>query len=213
MDTVNFHLQPNNQPHFVVSKITTQQKNRNRANIFVNQKYELSLTITQVIALNIKIGSELSPEELDNLRAESEFGKLYMRALEYISLRPRSEREMINYLHRKKISVPVSQRVISKLLDNNYINDVKTAEAWINNRFITKGISKRKLRIELMKKGISSNVIDEVINNNERNDRTEIKKIIDRKRNRYSNTDKLILYLVRQGFDYNLAKSTVENSI
>ena len=80
------------------------------------------------------------------------------------------------------------------------------AEWYVENRFIKKGISKKRLRMELMKKGITKEIIDEVLEG--RDDEVEIDKIIERKRDK-SDDEKLISYLCRQGFSYQLAQSRV----
>ena len=56
------------------------------------------------------------------------------------------------------------------------------------------------------KKGISKEIIDEVLSN--RNDEEEIIKVITKKRDKYDD-EKLINYLVRQGFSYQLAQNLV----
>ena len=60
--------------------------------------------------------------------------------------------------------------------------------------------------MELAKKGISKEIIDEVLD--KRNDEEEILKMIAKKRGKYDD-DKLIQYLCRQGFDYQLTRSLV----
>ena len=63
--------------------------------------------------------------------------------------------------------------------------------------------------MELMKKGKSNETIDEVLG--KRDDEEEIMKIIAKKRAKYDD-DKLIAYLVRQGFPFELARSRVRGT-
>ena len=212
-------------------------KNPNRVNIFINDKYSFSLDIAQVVDFKLKVGSEITPEKLDELKQASEYGKLYQRTLEWVLIRPRSVRETKDYLARKirntlrghfatneeRVSeVPpvttgrderarkeyfdFSEQVIAGLISKGYLDDQKFAEYYIENRFVKKGISKKRLRMELIKKGITSDIIEQVLDN--RSDEAEIQKIIAKKRNKYDD-DKLIQYLVRQGFDYQLARNLV----
>lgn len=60
--------------------------------------------------------------------------------------------------------------------------------------------------MELMKKGVAMNIIEEVLD--VRDDEVEIKKMIERKRARYDD-DKLIQYLCRQGFSYEMVRNLV----
>ena len=96
--------------------------------------------------------------------------------------------------------------IISRLVEKGYLDDQKFAEYYVENRFVKKGISQKRLKMELIKKGISNSNIEQVLN--KRNDEEEIKKIINKKRKKYDD-DKLIQYLVRQGFDYQLARTLV----
>ena len=66
-----------------------------------------------------------------------------------------------------------------------------------------KGVSRKKLEMELIKKGISREILDEVLDG--RDDEDEVKKMIAKKRNKYDD-EKLIAYLCRQGFSYDLVK-------
>ena len=59
-----------------------------------------------------------------------------------------------------------------------------------------------------MKKGVASSIIDEVLD--ARNDEEEIKKMIIKKRSKYDD-EKLIAYLCRQGFDFQLVKDLVRS--
>ena len=61
--------------------------------------------------------------------------------------------------------------------------------------------------MELIKKGVGQDVIEEVLGG--RVDEEEIKKIIARKRAKYDD-GKLIAYLCRQGFSYDLVRQVVQ---
>ena len=100
------------------------------------------------------------------------------------------------------------ERVMARLAEHGYLDDQKFAEYYVENRFVKKGISKKRLKLELQKKGVDSQIIEKVLANGERDDAEEIKKIIAKKRNKYTD-DKLIRHLVRQGFDYQQSKDAV----
>lgn len=185
-------------------------KNENRVNVFVNGKYSFSLDISQVVDFYLKKGLEISEEQLEEYKRASEFGKLYQRALEWVLVRPRSEKETYDYLYKKvyekKLDKEYINRIIERLKEKKYLNDETFARYYVENRFVKKGISKKRLRMELMKKGVAAGIIDEVLDG--RNDEEEIKKMIIKKRKKYDD-EKLTLYLCRQGFDYQLVKDLV----
>ena len=214
-------------------------KNPNRVNVFINGKYSFSLDLTQVVDFKLKIGKEITNQQLLEYKKASEFGKLYQRTLEWVLIRPRAEKEIRDYLFRKlrksssgtfrsrpssrgslttfaPAGAQVSSEDISELSDNilkrllarGYVDDRRFAEFYVENRFVKKGISRKRLQMELMKKGVAREIIDEVLE--VRNDETEILKVITKKRSKYDD-DKLIQYLCRQGFDYQLVQNLVQN--
>lgn len=194
----------------IVTDIRQGVKNPNRANVFVDGKYAFSLDVAQIVDLKIKVGLEISEEDLEEYRKASEFGKLYQRALEWVLVRPRSEKEVYDYLYKKvyekKIDKNYISIIIEKLKDKKYLDDAKFAEYYVENRFVKKGISRKRLKMELMKKGVTAETIEQVLDG--RNDEEEILKIIAKKRAKYDD-EKLTRYLCRQGFSYQLAQSLV----
>lgn len=207
-----------------ITSISVQKRDKNRANVLVDGKYRFSLDTYQLMELGIKIGREYNEDELTALEQESQFGKIYSRVLEYCLMRPRSGHEVQQYLYHKTrpklskngefkpgIATEITTRVFNRLVDKGYIDDNKFARFWIENRFINKGISKRKLRSELISKGINSTIISQLLIETERNDADEIKKIISKKRLHYSDDKKLIVYLMHLGFDYDEIKQAINS--
>ncbi|MBR2710657.1 RecX family transcriptional regulator [Candidatus Saccharibacteria bacterium] len=196
----------------IITNLKQGVKNPNRVNVFVDGKYSFSLDMAQVVDLGVKVGKEISEEELTEYKDTSEFGKLYQRALEWVLVRPRSEKELNDYLYKKiyekKLDKNYINNIIEKLKIKKYVDDLRFAEWYVENRFVKKGISKKRLRVELMKKGISKDIIERVLDN--RNDEEEIVKMITKKRARYDD-EKLTQYLCRQGFSYELVRELVRS--
>lgn len=205
-----------------ITAVTAQQKDKNRVNIMVDGKYRFSLDIFQYADLGIKVGKEYTDEELTLLVTESQFGKLYARALEYCLMRPHSSREVRDYLYRKTrdtrtktgemkkgVAPEITTRVFNRLVEKGYIDDEKFTRYWVENRNLTKGASRRKLQAELRAKGVESGIIERHLAESIRSDEDEIEKIIAKKRNRYPDDQKLMQYLARQGFSYDDIKQAL----
>lgn len=126
--------------------------------------------------------------------------------------RSRSKEDLAKYKLRTKIQPEITtsdiEQVVFQLIDRGYLDDKKFAAYFVENRFAKKGISAKRLKMELQKKGISQGIIEEALGSSERSDEEEIKKIIAKKRSRYDN-EKLIAYLTRQGFSYQLSRDLV----
>lgn len=208
-----------------ITALKMQVRDKDRVNVFIDGKYRFSLDITQVAELGIKNGAEYTEEELVELENESQFGKLYTRSLEYALIRPRSQREMRDYLYRKTrdtrtkmgdikkgVSKELTERVFNRLFEKGYIDDMKFASFWVENRNVRKGSSMRKLQMELRGKGVDTTIIEQVLDSTERADSDELQKIIAKKASRYDDVQKLTAYLVRQGFRYDDVKEALARS-
>jgi regulatory protein len=212
-----------------ITDISVQARNPDRVNVSVDGKYRFSLDIFQVTELGIKIGKEYTEEELVELEDESQFGKLYARTLEYTMMRPHSAKEVRDYLWRKTrttrvrvrdtnelrekpgVSQAIADRVYDRLVEKGYVNDENFARYWVENRQATKGISMRKLVAELRAKGVDQTVIDQAMQNSPREEKSEIRKILEKKRHKYDDEQKLIAYLMRQGFSYDTVRDALSD--
>jgi len=206
-----------------ITGITAQQRDKNRINVMVDGKYRFSLDILQLGDLDIKVGKDYTEAEMAKLEEESQFGKVYTRALEYALTRPRSQKEIRDYLYKKTrdtrtktgaikkgVSKELTERVFQRLDQKGYISDEKFARFWAENRNLTKGISRRKLMAELRAKGIEGSLIEQILPEVDRSDENELEKIIAKKRNRYPDDQKLMAYLARQGFSYDDIRRALE---
>lgn len=209
-----------------ITAISAQARDKNRVNVSVDGVYRFSLDIFQVGELGLKVGGEYSEDELVALEQESQFGKLYARALEYCLMRPHSSREVRDYLWRKTrttkvktkdghmkeragISPVIADRVFERLVQKGYIDDEKFTRYWVENRSLTKGASKRKLTAELRAKGVEQLIIDQAFEATARSDDDELKKVIAKKRARYPDEQKFMAYLAGQGFGYDDIKQAL----
>ncbi len=209
-----------------ITAISSQARSPDRVSVSIDGKYRFSLDISQVVDLGVKVGQEIDEYRLAQLERESEFGKLYAHTLEYCLMRPRSQREVRDYLRKKTlnkkyktkkgdikerqgVSKTVADRVLERLIEKGYVDDQKFAIWWVENRHQRKGTSTRKLRSELISKGVPGETIDAALSESARSDQTEIAKIIAKKRPRYPDEQKLIAHLARQGFNYDDIKSSL----
>ena len=192
-------------------------KNPNRVNVFVDGKFSFSLDLSQIVDFHLKIGKTLTPTELVELKRASAYGKLYGRTLEWVLTRPRSIKETRDHLRLKRFQNHLDytdddiEQIITKLTAKNYLDDRQFAEWFIENRFVKKGVSRRRLEQELVAKGIDRSLITESLADSSRDEATEIKKVITKKSSRYD-ADKLLAYLVRQGFSYELSRELIAES-
>ena len=114
-----------------------------------------------------------------------------------------------------RITSEMIQEVVSRLESQNYINDQDFARYFIENRHQNKGISTKRLIQELKIKGIDSDIIEQVMfdqstGNFLRDEEVEIEKMIKKQLRKTSDRQKIIAYLARQGFSYDLIKAKLD---
>lgn len=198
-----------------ITDIKTQQKNKNKLSVCIDNKYSFSLTIAQLSdEKSIRVGQEVTDEEVLRLKKVSSLTNHYLKLINLIYVRPRSEYEIKSKLNQKKLDPDEIDELINKLKEEDYLDDSKFTEWWVSSRKLTKPISSLKLKAELTQKRIHKNIIDEVISNNftQQDEMNSLKELIDKKKTKYEDSQKLMSYLASKGFKYSQIKEALENT-
>jgi len=194
-----------------ITDIKQQVKRQGRYSIFVEGKYRFSLSEPELMKSGIRIGREYTEVELEELLATAILDKAYMRTMDLLARRARSDWELRDYLRRKDYDSPTIDKILNRLSDAGYVDDFAFAKSWVENRHLLKSVSSRRLRLELKQKHISEEIINQVLDEDETSEVETIREIISKKRSqtRYHDKEKLIAYLMRQGFRYDDIKQAM----
>jgi regulatory protein len=93
---------------------------------------------------------------------EEFFATVYNKALDIVSRREHSEKEIKNKLLEKFDAPEIIEQVVLKLIENNLINDVRFAQMYVLIRK-RKGFGPKKIQFELMARGIDDSISSLVI--------------------------------------------------
>ena len=184
-----------------ITKVAPAVKTPGRYNIFVDGTYSFSLDELQLVQTGIHSGLDIDEAELARLKGESDFGKQYIRAIDLISRRLRSEKEIRDYGRRKDWPAENIDRVVQRLHNKGYLDDHRFAESFVRARLNAGRYSKRRIEMDLRQKGVSQQIIQEVISESV-DDSTALIKLIQKRQHRYDDVNKLKAYLLRAGFNY-----------
>lgn len=222
-----------------ITKISQQVKNHLRYSVYIDGSYSFSLHEQQLAESGLRVGKDVTEQEVNDYKNESLFGKAYERTLNYALLRPRSRMEIDQYLTRtflypkpkayvnksgerifKKVTVDLEQtkgmieKISERLAEKGYVNDEVFAKAWVESRRYFKKTSTRRLQQELRAKGVADRIIATVLQNSDSTDQQMLQEVIAKKRkmSRYVSDEKLTAYLIRQGFSYTDVKEALHNS-
>jgi len=81
----------------------------------------------------------------------------------FLSLRPRSEKELADYLKKRKISSLEAEKIFKILKEQKLIDDWEFAKWWVEQREAFKPKGKIALKAELRQKGIAEEIIEKVL--------------------------------------------------
>lgn len=195
-----------------VTDIRQQVKTAGRYSIYVDGKFSFGLGESSLMNSGLRIGRELTTQELNNFKETAKSDKAYYQALSLIARRPRSEWEIREYLMRKDYDSDSINNIVKRLYDSHWLNDREFAQKWVDNRRLLKATSKRRLFQELKAKRVSDEIIAGVLSEDKTDEITVLRELISRKQkqSRYQDEQKLMAYLVRQGFNYSDIKSTLQ---
>lgn len=146
-----------------ITSITTQKKNKNRYNIFINESYAFSLDEDILVEYMIHKGQELSDELIERLLSNEDVHKAYTLSLNYLSYRMRSEKEIRDYLTKKEIDDEKINEVIPRLVKEGYIDDQEFANALVKTRINTSSKGPILVKKELLEKGVIAPIIDQAL--------------------------------------------------
>ena len=90
------------------------------------------------------------------------FNAVYNKALDLLSRREHSLKEIREKLILRFDDIVIINSVITKLEENNLINDIRFAEAYVSSRK-RKGFGPKKITFELLSKGVSESVANRMI--------------------------------------------------
>lgn len=98
---------------------------------------------------------------MQDIKSSDAYNKTYVLMLNFLSYKPRSEKEIRDRLKKFRVSSEVKEVVFSDIEAEGFIDDVRFAQMYVDGiKGSGKAKSSRQLRNFLYKKGISSGVID-----------------------------------------------------
>lgn len=195
---------------YVVTAIKQQVKRKDRYSVFVDGAFAFSLSEAGLIESRLASGKELSREALAELKKAAGLDKAYGNALRYAAMRLHSEWEMRDYFRRKGVDPEAGAQIMARLRDLQLVNDLTFARSWVANRRLLKATSKRRLRLELAQKHVPGDIINQVLQEDEADERDMLRELVAKKRSRYPDRQKFMQYLSRQGFGFDDIRSVLD---
>ena len=175
------------------------------------------------IKSGLRKNDDISVNQIDTLIKENQRFAVKQRAFRYLGRRLLSEKELRIKLKQKKYDENIIDEIIKYLKGKNYLNDMEFANLFSNENIQNKFWGKNKIKAELMKRGVSSEIISQVLAEkfSEENDLQNAVRLAEKKykllnqRNPVQKKikEKLFSFLFSKGYDYEVAKEAVDKLI
>jgi len=197
-----------------ITALRTGRSRKKRVNVFLDGRFALGLQAEVAAREGLQVGQELSANQVEALTRSDHFQRCLDTAARYLSYRPRSESEVRERLKRHGFDGDNIEAVLAKLKEQGLVDDVAFAHFWKDNRESFSPRSQRLTRLELRRKGVISEIIDQVVGAVDDGDsayRAALSKAVRLPPSDYQGfRRRLGEYLRRRGFNYEVVNHTVE---
>ncbi|HEY7751222.1 MAG TPA: regulatory protein RecX [Ignavibacteriaceae bacterium] len=197
------------------------KKNRKDVTVQLDNSESLILSLEVFLKSGLKKNDEISEDRFSSLITENIKYHVRQRALRLLARRQYSRVELKLKLLQKDYQPKLIEDALNELSDKGILDDHKFASVFIEEKLRTKNWGKRKLKSELIKKGVHEKIISKVLcellaeTDLSVNAQTiAIKKL---KSLKYRNYDKKTLkqkissFLVARGYDFEIVNEITNN--
>jgi regulatory protein len=147
----------------IITKIERQKKNRSRVSVFVDEKYAFSVSDDVYARFILHTGQELSPADRTEIEQAEAESTVKRTALRYRSYRPRSTKEIEEYLQKKGYDDRQIHMAIEYLTMNRLLNDAEFARMFCRDKLLLKPIGRQSMKQILYRKGIDRSIVETVL--------------------------------------------------
>lgn len=188
-----------------ITRLVAGVRDPSRVNVYLDGKFTFSLSADEVTSRGLAVGIKLDEKGLATLEDKSTVEKLTSKILNFLSYRPRSQTEVVRRLQHYKATLEQVTAVLDFLRPLGYLDDESFAEYLVDSRR-SQGRSTRHIQSELSRLGIDKDTISSILTDPTA-DRQSLQELIEKKS--HLPREKLISYLARRGFSWELVKQAL----
>ncbi|HXG39276.1 MAG TPA: RecX family transcriptional regulator [Bacteroidota bacterium] len=205
----------------LITKIIRKKTKRPLYSVYVDGAYGFDVSDEVLAKFGLAVGERLDDKKVEQIVTSEAMYRAQQIAINYISYRPRSSKEVIDHLKKKSFSAELAKTVTQQLQKKNLIDDIAFAQMFVRDRLKRKPIGSARLRQQLLMKGIAPNIIERVlhdlVNDDDQQRAAELlaAKRLSHAAGSYAQLDpakrkrRMFEYLLRRGFSTDIASKTV----
>ncbi|GAA0075749.1 hypothetical protein UT300005_01270 [Clostridium sp. CTA-5] len=203
-----------------ITKLEFQKRNKERVNVFLDEEYAFSISAELIYKEGIKLKDEVDFEKLKILAYKDQIMKCREAAIRTIEKSHKTEKQVREKLILKGYEEEAIEKAIDFLKEYNYLNDEYYTKLFVKEKLKSQGSN--KIKYSLMQKGISKEIIEEELNNVDRENEKSIaidlaqRKIVTIRKSendKYKISNKLYRFLLSKGYGYEVVNEVVKEVI
>jgi regulatory protein len=199
------------------------RKDEKNVSVYFEDGRRLILSKDTFYSSGLRKGDEISEDRFSFFVEQNILYFIKQRAISFLARRFHSERELLLKLKTKSYEERLIKIVLKELKEKSFIDDQIFTTHFVEEKLSKKRWGKNKVRAALFNKGVSANIIDEVLQSFDSDlDQDEAalnlaKKKYESLKSRYNDARKLkqkiISFLLGRGFDYEVVSRAVNKII
>ncbi len=202
-----------------ITKIEVQVKNPDRFSIYIDDKFAFGITDELQYKYNLKKGTILSQELMDEILEEEAQNKAINYTLHLLSYRQRSVEEVRRKLIEKEYLDHQIEYAIESCLKNRYLDDYEFASSYVRDKAKINKHGPQRIRHDLRFKGVDDDIIAQALEDNYENEYDIAFELASKQVEKYRNDDKqkryrkLAGFLQRRGYSYDIVNSILRELV
>ena len=211
-------------------KLTAKPGKGEKIHLSLDGEYIATVNADYWFTCGIKSGSEVTPEQLEELLTESARRKMMNKALDLLSMRDYSRRELSDKLvtkawekkERKDMDLGSLKQQASDICDRleelGLLNEERFARSYVDELIRRKHLSKSGLKTALIQKGVQRDIIETVLEEVEVDPVEQVRELLATKfKNRDLSDEKqktrTVNALLRLGYRYNEINAAMDHRL
>lgn len=169
--------------------------------IKIEDRKEFSLNREMILEYSLKEKNCLTKDEYEKLM----YRVVYNYSIYLLSKKDYFKKDLQDKLKNVFYDIAIVIETMERLEGKGYLDDLSLVEQYIKNH---EKYGRKKLEYELNRKGIPNSIIKEFLDSNIDNEFQEIEKNIEKMKDKP--LDKVIVTLMRKGFEYKNIKTVLD---
>lgn len=183
--------------------------NTTRFHVYADDKWVGIFLDEILVRYDIKTGKEFDEEAFKTIKAENDQRVAFDMAASYLESYVVSIKGLKDYLKKKGFDETVIRAAVQKLQEYGFLDDEKFAKNYFESLSATKG--KRAIAIKLRQKGVSADIVEELISGVDEEDEFKKAVVLAEKfaKNRQKDAklrQKTLSHLIYKGYDISVAQ-------